>query len=147
MVLSFSPAFHVSRRSSGREIDEKGNLVKKIEPVSSHSLPPLLAPSPTSQVKTLAANVAVGQAQKKKENPYLSHHRGGSATKSSAEVPIDPSVPAAPSSATPLQVHDERIKTSSRDLRARKAFNFIEAGLHLFPFPPSLTSISTQELL
>lgn len=75
----------------------------------------------------------MGQAQKKKENPYLSHHRGGSATKSAAEVPVDPSVPAAPSSTTPLQVHDERIKTSSRDLRAKKAFNFIEAGLHLYP--------------
>jgi hypothetical protein len=109
-------------------------LVKKIEPVVFLSCPLLIAPHPALllKVKTLAANVAVGQAKKKKENPYLSHHRGGSAVKSAGEGSVDPPAAAAatPVSTTPLHVHDERIKTSSRDLRAKRAFNFIEAGDH-----------------
>ena len=40
----------------GREIDEQGNVVKMDQ-----------------RVKTLAANVAIEAAQKKKENPYLAH--------------------------------------------------------------------------
>jgi hypothetical protein len=79
------------------------------------------------KVKTLAANVAVGQAQKKKENPYLSHQRGGTA-KPTVEGSADAAAATTPVSTIPLQVHDERIKTSSRDLKAKRSFNFIEAG-------------------
>ena len=48
--------------SQGRQIDQEGKLVKMEGPV-----------------KTLAANVAVGQAKKKKENPYLAHRSHGPA--------------------------------------------------------------------
>lgn len=89
--------------SLGREIDEKGNLVKK-----------------TEQIKTLAANVAIGQAQKKKENPYLSHR--AHVPKESEQVQTTPDLP----------IHDERIKIASRDLKAKRAFNFVEAGLNIF---------------
>jgi hypothetical protein len=65
--------------------------------------------------------VAVGQAQKKKENPYLAHRTvlpksevaesGGSTVLSAPPAPVD-----------------ERIKTSNRDVRAKRTFNFVEAG-------------------
>ena len=45
--------------SQGREIDEQGNLVK----------------SDFTQVKTLAVNNQIVQAQRKKENPYLAHRQ------------------------------------------------------------------------
>lgn len=77
-----------------------------------------------TKVKTLAANVAVGQAQKKKENPYLSHRTGPVKLVETTVDGVAP--PVAPT--TPLIIHDDRIKTSSRDLRAKRAFNFIEAG-------------------
>lgn len=97
----------------GREIDEYGNVVK----------------SGAALVKTLAANVAVEKANKKKENPYLAHRvvpsagdavhavGGLSAAASTAD-------PTAPSTA----VLDERLPHLRRDLRARKGLHFIEAG-------------------
>lgn len=75
-------------------------------------------------MKTLAANVAVGQAQKKKENPYLSHRSGPVKPVEAAVDGVAP--PVVPT--TPTVVYDERIKASSRDLRAKRAFNFVEAG-------------------
>ena len=59
----------------GREIDEKGNLVKQ-----------------DTQIKTLAANVAVGQAKKKTSNPYLAHKApvSGDASMTPADVGILP---------------------------------------------------------
>lgn len=45
--------------SQGREVDEQGNVVK----------------SDFSQVKTLAVNNQIVQAQRKKENPYLAHRQ------------------------------------------------------------------------
>jgi hypothetical protein len=83
-----------------------------------------------SKIKTLAANVAVGQAQKKKENPYLSHRSGGGSAPKPPEGVTETTGPlaAAIAAAAPLVAHDDRIRTSSRDLKAKKSFNFIEAG-------------------
>ena len=89
--------------SQGREIDEKGNVIKV-----------------TGPVKTLAANVAENYANKKKENPYLS------SVKLDEEEELD-SV-------------DSRIKLANRDIKAKKAFNFIEAGILLSPSTSSYYS-------
>lgn len=77
-------------------------------------------------VKTLAANVAVEKANKKKENPYLAHrtvpsgdllHPVGALPASTAEL-----------SGSSADVLDERLPQLRRDLRARKGLHFIEAG-------------------
>eukprot|EP01032_Pedospumella_encystans_P023532 gene23532-26637_t len=119
--------------SQGREIDEYGNVVK----------------SGAAQVKTLAANVAVERANKKKENPYLAHRviptaataatavqnsglvsAGGTA--GTASLGLNGVVPTAAvtnlASAGAVEVVDERLPQLRRDLRARKALHFIEAG-------------------
>lgn len=83
--------------SMGREIDEKGNLIKSSGPVFS-----------------LAANVAEGHAMKKKENPYLMHR---TATKSEG-----------PEEEEALEIVDNRLKLANRDVKAKKAFSFVEAG-------------------
>lgn len=77
--------------SQGREIDERGNVIKV-----------------TGPIKTLAANVAENYANKKKENPYLS------------TVKLDDE--------EELDSVDSRIKLANRDIKAKKAFNFVEAG-------------------
>jgi hypothetical protein len=93
---------------TGREIDDKGNLVRK-----------------TDQVKTLAANVAVGQARKKKENPYLAHrHHAHVAPKDEAAVGVGTEGTAT----AVVAAVDDRLKTSSRDVRAKRTFNFVEEG-------------------
>jgi len=64
--LAFFFFYHLSNLNAyslGREIDEKGNLVRQGGPV-----------------KTLAANVASGFAKKKIENPYLAHKSSSAAT-------------------------------------------------------------------
>ena len=83
----------------GREIDESGNLVE---------------PQDRAQIKTLAANVAVAHAQRKRENPYLAHRQPPSAP---TTTPSDPLV-------------DPRLQhlAASRDSRAKKAFQFVEPG-------------------
>ena len=66
----FSPSLRFRLNVSGREIDEKGNLVKQ-------------GPQP----KTLQANVAIGLAKKRVENPYLAHKISGtSSTKAGDET-------------------------------------------------------------
>ena len=77
------------------------------------------------QVKTLAANVAVGQARRKKENPYLSHR--GAAHQPKGEEGNDGAAGAGGATASVL-TQDERLKTSSREGRAKRTFNFVEAG-------------------
>lgn len=96
--------------SLGREIDEKGNLVRQ-----------------TSQIKTLSANVAVGKAQKKRENPYLAHK-----ALPTGQIPILPGIQ---STFTPemnsdvsTAVLDDRLVSVSRERKAKKALHFAEAG-------------------
>jgi hypothetical protein len=74
----------------------------------------------TQQIKTLAANVAVANAQKKKENPYLSHRQPQAAVVVTGLGPVQDFV-------------DERLGhlAATRDSRARKAFQFIEAGTYV----------------
>ena len=84
--------------SMGREIDDKGNLIKSSGPVFS-----------------LAANVQEGKEMKKKENPYLMH-----------KTAIKPEAPVEEDSA---EIVDSRLKLASRSVRAKKAFNFVEAGI------------------
>ncbi len=66
--------------------------------------------------------MAVGQAQKKKENPYLSH-RGVARVFEHSQNNSESNTT---NSSGPIL--DERIKSSNRDIRAKRAFNFIEAG-------------------
>ena len=89
--------------AQGREIDENGNLVK---------------PQDRAQIKTLAANVAVAHAQKKRENPYLAHR----------QAPMAPMATTDPTTRTVLV--DPRLEhlSASRDSRAKKAFQFVEPG-------------------
>eukprot|EP01041_Mallomonas_annulata_P005310 gene5310-10621_t len=94
--------------SEGREIDERGQLVKLGD-----------------QIKTLAANVAVGQARRKVDNPYLAHRLpppvavGTVTGTESVLVPaVEPLVP----------VVDDRLKTVKKVNRAKRAFNFVEEG-------------------
>ena len=84
----------------GREIDELGNLVK---------------PQDKAQIKTIAANVAVAHAQRKRENPYLAHRQAPVAVSdhSTRAVLVDPRL--------------EHL-SASRDSRAKKAFQFVEPG-------------------
>lgn len=97
----------------GREIDEYGNVVK----------------NNTLQLKTIAANVAVERANKKKENPYLAHR---STTSNSSTIisqvldGVQVSEGNDPQSA--LSVVDERLHIPKRDMRGRKGLHFIEAG-------------------
>lgn len=63
------------------------------------------------QVKTLAANLAVSQPVKKKENPYLSHRSANE---------VDESVNNA--------IVDGRLPTHNRMAKGRKALQFIEPG-------------------
>lgn len=79
--------------SQGREVDERGNVIKP----------------DVQQIKTLAANVAVASAAKKKENPYLSHRHADALTAGEAVV-------------------DERLPSHSREAKARKALHFVEPG-------------------
>ena len=62
--------------SQGREIDEQGNLVK----------------SDFTQVKTLAVNNQIIQAQRKKENPYLAHKQIPQASASQIQQTIHSSL-------------------------------------------------------
>jgi hypothetical protein len=91
-------SFKLLLDEQGREIDEHGNLVKWQDD--------------SKQIKTLVANVAVVHAQKKKENPYLLHKQ--------------PQV----GSETPAVYEDPRLAhlAASRDSKAKKAFQFVEAG-------------------
>ena len=102
--------------------------------------------SGAAQVKTLAANVAVERANKKKENPYLAHRvipTAATAVQNSglvsaagaagtASLGLSGMVPTAAvtniASAGAVEVVDERLPQLRRDLRARKALHFIEAG-------------------
>jgi len=101
--------------TSGREIDEYGNVVK----------------SGAALVKTLAANVAVEKANKKKENPYLAHRAipsTGDAVHAVGGQPAAASAADPTARADPTNVLDERLPQLRRDLRARKGLHFIEAG-------------------
>ena len=80
--------------SQGREIDDKGNLIKSVGPV-----------------KTLVANVADEYASKKKDNPYLSHKAIKNDSEDLQSIPID-----------------DRLKLANRDVKSKKAFQFVEAG-------------------
>lgn len=113
------PAYRALRLDSqGREIDEYGNVVKM------------------GVVKTLAANMAVEKAIKKKENPYLAHRSTSVASSSVAVTPSGIATPGAPLSSeqagTPTGdsslIIDERLPQLRRDLRAKKALHFVEAG-------------------
>ena len=84
--------------SQGREIDTRGLVVKSSGPI-----------------KTLVANVAVSQAQKKKENPYLQHTKPPNL---SEEVVKDLS-------------YDDRVRVANRETRSKKALNFVDAGTYL----------------
>lgn len=91
---------------AGREIDDKGRIVTNKAEV----------------VKTLAANTAAMKA--KKENPYLAH-------RSKAEAPVAVA-DTAEESKPELAALDPRLKGgSSRDLRAKKSFNFVEEGTYV----------------
>ena len=83
----------------GREVDENGNLVK---------------PQDRAQIKTLAANVAVAHAQRKRENPYLAHR----------QLAVRPSEADSPPLVDPRLEH----LSASRESRAKKAFQFVEPG-------------------
>jgi hypothetical protein len=95
--------------AQGREIDESGNLVRQ-----------------DTQIKTLAANVAVGQAMKKKENPYLAHR----APSSTLTVPGFESVAPAENSVEVTEVIDDRLVVGSRDRRGKKALSFARLSSH-----------------
>ncbi len=104
--------------------------------------------SGAAQVKTLAANVAVERANKKKENPYLAHRvipTAATVVQSSGLVSTAATAAGTPSllglsglaptatgtnlaPAGVTEVVDERLPQLRRDLRARKALHFIEAG-------------------
>lgn len=96
--------------------------------------------SGAAQVKTLAANVAVERANQKKENPYLAHRvvptaattvlgTGLGVGPSSAAVSGAPTAVAAnTATVSAAEIVDERLPQLRRDLRARKALHFIEAG-------------------
>jgi len=91
----------------GREIDEYGNVVKQE-----------IAP-----VKTLAANVAASNANKKKENPYLAHRTPTTATvsadsNSKVEELVEPIV-------------DDRLPMKCREQKSKKALQFVEAGKYI----------------
>jgi hypothetical protein len=82
------------------------------------------------KVKTLAANVAVERANKKKENPYLAHRAANAAPAAAPAAVVAPGVEAAVSAAVapPPVAVDERLHVAKRDLRGRKGLHFIEAG-------------------
>lgn len=93
---------------SGREIDEKGQIV-------AHNV---------EVVKTLAANAAALKA--KKENPYLAH-------RSKVEVAaVVPDTIGKEDAKPAVATLDPRLKiTSSRDQRAKKSFHFVEEGTYV----------------
>lgn len=111
--------------AQGREIDESGKLVKQEGPI-----------------KTLVANVAVGHAQKKKENPYLAHRApivvAPVVVSSSTNTPalteanlnsvaeIDPS--AAAKTAESEEMIDDRLVIGNRERRGKKALVFAQPG-------------------
>ena len=87
-------------------------------------------------MKTLAANVAGQVARRKKENPYLSHRTSGGQAAAKAQetatVTTGTTVEGGGKAvAAPPVAVDERLKTSSRDVRAKRTFNFVEAGKFL----------------
>jgi hypothetical protein len=128
--------------AQGREIDERGNLVK-----TETVLP----------VKTLAANLAAANAMKKKENPYLAHrnihhhittnnttNNKFSNSPEQVVIPID-NTPnsnnnnnnnnnnAATVSATTNTFEDDRLITIQhrRDLKGKRALHFVEPGKYI----------------
>ena len=141
------PVNHALRLDAqGREIDEYGQLVK----------------APTL-IKSIAANVAVEMIQKKKENPYLAHRTvakpgmvmtpGLSSGLVGGVVPpgipvsapgvLPPTVPGVlvvdnATSSSASQPIDDRIITSNRNAKARRALKFVEA---IAPITDSLVSL------
>jgi U4/U6 small nuclear ribonucleoprotein PRP3 len=107
----------------GREIDESGRLVTQ----------------DFSQIRTLAANLAVNQAQKKKVNPYLAHKIGPS----QQGGPVPPaSLPYLPpgvvaevlseeADGKKYDAFDERVAVANRDRRGKKALSFVEPGKYV----------------
>lgn len=93
---------------SGREVDAAGNLVQWR--------------ADAQQIKTLAANVAVAHAQKKRENPYLSHRTQQPAVGAGEASVAD--------GAAAVEFEDPRLAhlTASRGSKAKKSFQFVEAG-------------------
>lgn len=85
--------------AQGREIDEHGNVIQKKDEVS--------------QIKTISANIAQLNAQKKKENIYLAHR--------SAENKVD----------TTDLILDERLPSRKREIKAKKALHFVEPGKYV----------------
>lgn len=94
----------------GREIDEYGNVVK------------------TGVVKTLAANMAVEKANKKKENPYLAHRTVNTAVVVASDAAVSGAGVPAPEAGISTDIVDERLPQLRRDLRGKKALHFVEAG-------------------
>jgi U4/U6 small nuclear ribonucleoprotein PRP3 len=89
----------------GREIDESGNLVLQ-EKIN---------------IKTFIANSTIEKENKKKLNPYLAHRQHVV-----PEVPTDGTI-----DELEKEVNlglDDRISMKNRDSRAKKAFQFVEAG-------------------
>lgn len=108
--------------AQGREIDEYGNLIH-IEPV-----------------KTLVANVAVAQATKKarKENPYLAHRERGDVGLGESDRTVAADVESNDGIegkediiSSSLSLVDDRLVTSNREARARRALQFVEAGSYV----------------
>lgn len=81
----------------------------------------------TGVVKTLAANMAVEKANKKKENPYLAHRTVSSAIVVSSDAVFGAAVPV-PEAGVGTDIVDERLPQLRRDLRGKKALHFVEAG-------------------
>ncbi len=86
-------------------LNEKGQEIDEHGKVVEHDL---------SKIKTVAANTSYEQANKKmkKENPYLSHLTSKQEDTNSA-------------------VYDDRLLLRDRFSRARKAFQFVEAGTYV----------------
>ena len=101
--------------AEGKEVDDKGNVVN-------HDL---------RLIRSAAANIAVEQQQRKskKENPYLAHRVAAAAAGGGKDRAAAPETEDAPAAAPGV---DERIRANPiREMRAKKALKFVEAGSYL----------------
>lgn len=98
----------------GREIDEQGNVIKSSGPV-----------------RTLAIHVAEGHALKKKENPYLSHKPSSFMTEATTSNELQSMGDSLDEKAGQEAAFDDRLKVRNRDVKMKKAFNFVESGAYI----------------
>ena len=75
--------------------------------------------------------MAEGHALKKKENPYLSHKPSSFMTEATTSNELQSMGDSLDEKAGQEAAFDDRLKVRNRDVKMKKAFNFVESGAYI----------------